>query len=505
MGFPPPIAQDIAAHNDSAAAHAGELVPLVTDEDITTLSDGVFTTMGPGAGEFFRLAVLQSADSPTIAPANDGGYGAALFACQRLRNAVPNTPNGHFFGDGFLAMLQLVSLDLSAVVTFAGVNGIETDVRIAGTATDIPNLHGNYVVPILAGESAPAGTIDRWVGIYTDTAQGSAHASGLVVAQAIGGFFGRPFRDNANVTVTNQWSLYAEEGQVFEVDPSHGSGGWFGLRNREDGLSFWMRVVDQKYQLLNDDGSLAMIQVDSNGKLSAYDGLRPSGLGGHSAGSLLLSGSAAPDNAKGANGDYYFRSGAPGTATERIYVKSAGAWVPTTRTPPVLPTGAIASSYPYRNGGSSQNLLTSGIQAFTSMWLNAGDVVTSITFISGGTAATTPTHQWFTIYDAARQKLAVTSDDTTTAWAASTPKTLTVAGSPYTAPTSGWYYFGITVVAATPPSIVGLAANAGIANALTPVVSGVDGTNTGLTTPASAPATAAAFTTAGSVPYAHAA
>jgi len=42
--------------------------------------------------------------------------------------------------------------------------------------------------------------------------------------------------------------------------------------------------------------------------------------------SLLFSGSGVPSNAVGSNGDFYFRVDTPGTANQRLYVKSAGAW-----------------------------------------------------------------------------------------------------------------------------------------------------------------------------------
>src|SRR5262245_7612001 len=41
----------------------------------------------------------------------------------------------------------------------------------------------------------------------------------------------------------------------------------------------------------------------------------------------LRAGSGAPAAGLGANGDFYFRSDTPATANQRIYVKSAGAWV----------------------------------------------------------------------------------------------------------------------------------------------------------------------------------
>lgn len=41
----------------------------------------------------------------------------------------------------------------------------------------------------------------------------------------------------------------------------------------------------------------------------------------------FLAGTGVPNNANGANGDFYFRGDTPGTVAQRIYIKSAGAWV----------------------------------------------------------------------------------------------------------------------------------------------------------------------------------
>lgn len=41
----------------------------------------------------------------------------------------------------------------------------------------------------------------------------------------------------------------------------------------------------------------------------------------------IYMGSGVPNNANGANGDFYFRTDTPGTANQRLYIRSAGAWV----------------------------------------------------------------------------------------------------------------------------------------------------------------------------------
>jgi hypothetical protein len=58
-------------------------------------------------------------------------------------------------------------------------------------------------------------------------------------------------------------------------------------------------------------------------------GVRPGRL--NSAGLIssatLYSGTGVPSNSYGLDGDFYFRTDTPGTANQRLYVKSAGAWV----------------------------------------------------------------------------------------------------------------------------------------------------------------------------------
>jgi hypothetical protein len=166
-------------------------------------------------------------------------------------------------------------------------------------------------------------------------------------------------------------------------------------------------------------------------------------------------------------------------------------------------TGAVAESFS-RLGASITNLgstvLTSGQQLFVGIPMITGQVVTAITFVSGTTALAGGSNQWFSLYDATHAKLQVTSDDTSTAWAANTAKTLTLA-SPYTIPSDGIYYAGIMVNATTVPSLLGVGSTA-VITALAPQLTVKDSANTGLTNPASAPAFAT-FGTTGSYCYAY--
>lgn len=157
------------------------------------------------------------------------------------------------------------------------------------------------------------------------------------------------------------------------------------------------------------------------------------------------------------------------------------------------PAGRFETTSRLRCGTSSTP--TSGSLYLVPIWLPKGAVVSNLTFVSGGTAAVTPTNWWFSLHDLSRKMLARTADQTTTAWAANTvqtkaiAQTLAGAASSYTTTYAGLHYLGIMVKATTQPSIVG---EGSVADVVASVAPGFGGTDTGLSTPPTA--TGGAFT-----------
>jgi hypothetical protein len=94
------------------------------------------------------------------------------------------------------------------------------------------------------------------------------------------------------------------------------------------------------------------------------------------------------------------------------------------------------------------------------IWLTAGTTVTNISFHSATTAASAPTHYVFALYDSSRNLLASTADQTSTAWGATTLKTIAV-GTPYLISTTGLYYLMFAMVATTVPTLKGGTARTG--------------------------------------------
>jgi hypothetical protein len=107
-------------------------------------------------------------------------------------------------------------------------------------------------------------------------------------------------------------------------------------------------------------------------------------------------------------------------------------------------------------GDTGNVALTTQIMTSTPLMLAAGDLVTNLTFVSGATAAGTPTNWWFALYDtsATPALIAQTADQTTGAWAANTAKTVALS-SAYTVPRTGAYWAAVMVKATTVPSLLG--------------------------------------------------
>lgn len=164
------------------------------------------------------------------------------------------------------------------------------------------------------------------------------------------------------------------------------------------------------------------------------------------------------------------------------------------------PDGALYETIPEDIAGDNLAALTTAQLFLVALGIPAGTVVTAITFWSGSTALDTGANQWFALFDRSRVKLAVTSDDTSTAWAANTKKTLNLT-APYAVNTDGLYYAGIMVKGTTPPTLTGKSLTLSSVAASAPIRCGTsDGT---LTDPASCPATATAITGGGLIPYAY--
>lgn len=166
---------------------------------------------------------------------------------------------------------------------------------------------------------------------------------------------------------------------------------------------------------------------------------------------------------------------------------------------PHLPSGAVAATFDRYITATAASVLTSGTIYWVMVRLTAGTLVTSITLRSGSQGAVAPTHQFFGIANSSRVVQAWTSDDTSTAWGATTNKTLNLT-TPFTAPTTDDYYIAVMVAAGTVPNINCASPVAGT-DAIAPIPCGPS-SDTGITTPPALPFTGGTITTGNLAAYA---
>lgn len=151
--------------------------------------------------------------------------------------------------------------------------------------------------------------------------------------------------------------------------------------------------------------------------------------------------------------------------------------------------GTLAETAPRMTSGNVNTTAgATGTLFMNAINLTAGQLVSNITIVSATTAQATPTNYFFALYDANRNLLAQSANQTTTVWTANTVKTLAMT-TPYRIPTTGIYYIGLLQVATTIATIAGNTAKlnaAFVANA--PILHGTS--TTGLTTALPNPAAA---------------
>lgn len=150
--------------------------------------------------------------------------------------------------------------------------------------------------------------------------------------------------------------------------------------------------------------------------------------------------------------------------SQEVSLSSAGAAMvlPANRFLYGLRTGAmIGNMPPWAPATHHSPGLVSGTLRVLTVYGFKGQTITNLSFCSGNVAFTpgaTP-HWWFALYDSGKNLLKQTADQTSTAWAANTVKTVALSSAQLLSATDV-YYIAIMVAGTTPPSMVGYTTNA---------------------------------------------
>jgi hypothetical protein len=160
------------------------------------------------------------------------------------------------------------------------------------------------------------------------------------------------------------------------------------------------------------------------------------------------------------------------------------------------PSGPFAETCPKLLAAGDLAIAATGVELSVGIPLDAGDLVTSLTFVVGGTAAGTPTAGYACLRSTSGALLAQTADFGSTARAANTAYTVSLATAQQIT-AKGMYWVGISFTATTIPTLRGIS----LGNAAVTAVGTTIARSHGSAVGATAPATTASPTNASVVPY----
>lgn len=215
-------------------------------------------------------------------------------------------------------------------------------------------------------------------------------------------------------------------------------------------------------------------------------------------GGLTVGNSSTPATPTG-GATLYAVSGSPYVVDSNGTVNSLVAG-PTTSS---VSAGCFAeTAHSYTISGSQSP--SSGVLYVQRVYLPAGTTVAKAGFVTGTTAATNPTHWWTALLDNTYKQQAHAADQTSTAIAASTWYSLSMA-TPYVTTYSGHYYLALMIATSTTQPTLACATTAPLtamitgSGAFTPLPNGA---STGsLTVPGTDNSTTYAAPSASSVPF----
>jgi len=170
----------------------------------------------------------------------------------------------------------------------------------------------------------------------------------------------------------------------------------------------------------------------------------------------------------------------------------------------ISPTGCLGETIPRALVNSAAQAIgaTTGTVYMAGVWLPAGTKISSLNWVTGSTAAGTPTHWWLGVADSGGVQRAHSVDHTTSAIAANSLVTTAMTAA-YTTTYTGLYYFLLSVTATTNPTSSGIAAPTNM-NVTSPLLAGVSPSAAQSAPGTDGTTTYTAPSSAGGVPYIYA-
>lgn len=154
---------------------------------------------------------------------------------------------------------------------------------------------------------------------YPSVAPGSSPTFGAVTAQTL---------DASSITASP--SITSSDGISIKTKSGGGAGDSLQLIDSSTNSNKSIRLdgsTPSNLQILNSAFSTVISQFNDNGYFQTINGISPGNFGSMVTSNAIWLGSGVPSASNGSNGDLYIRYDTPGTTSQRLYMKSAGAWV----------------------------------------------------------------------------------------------------------------------------------------------------------------------------------
>lgn len=167
------------------------------------------------------------------------------------------------------------------------------------------------------------------------------------------------------------------------------------------------------------------------------------------------------------------------------------------------PSSTYVESVPRWAAGSDLAIAATGVELAVAVPVQAGDTISYVTFVTGATAAGTPTAGYVCLRDSGGNLIAQSADFGSTARAANTAYKIALGtGAPYTPTAPGYVLIGISWTATTVPTLSGASLRNGIMAGNIGSLGGIVLSKShGSAVGATAPTTVATPTTTFAIPY----
>lgn len=297
------------------------------------------------ANGYTRILVLDDVTSPPLS-------GAAAIFNHRPTGTLPNNRTG----DGVEGIAQTTGTLLNTPTGYV-LSGVEASAVVSSSGQSIPEVWALHTNATMSGSTNVTNLVSAWIQAPTNTGTGNAtNAYGMVLenVNAVGTTANITLwakgnsRIDGTATINGLVTITVGAGNTAKfLSGGAAAFAYFDLGRTAEDIRFAVAgaandfiatsaqgdalifTMAAKKLFIGTNQAVAITIDGSQQTLFSVKMFPPTDAGATQTASAISSGTGAPNNANGANGDYYHRSdgtAAPTATKDHIYFKSGGAW-----------------------------------------------------------------------------------------------------------------------------------------------------------------------------------